>query len=305
MTETITTSSPRRSQKATRKYTSKRPLCLVLAIIFFLAAALPVMLVAKPVETPVSEAPVMTAQVQEAKILTLSEKMEVIASTIETACYSDGTKSMHELFLYGTWTAFICIVVSSLILGLHFLTLYLSIKLNSMTRTCLLAAGTITAITAIGVFVIMHIYSSVVITGEFKKINAQGLETTVKDQKITETLTYLFRNLIVTFGLAFFAYKFASFAFATDNSKLSLKKLRKLTKGYKSASVALAMICLFFALTIALTWTFDFSAKTLLWMLVAGMAVFFALTAFLYDYHKFIKKCIAAQAETENPTDTL
>ena len=301
MTETITTSTPALSPKATRKYTAKRPLTLLLAILFFIAAALPVILIAQPVAVVNSEAPIVSSEPETEEMLSVSDKIDMLATTIETACYSDGTKGMHELFLYGTWTVFICIIVSSLIMGSEFLMLFLSVKLESFTRTCLLAAGTITAITASAIFIVMHIYSSVVIIGEFGKITAQNLEAAAENQKITETLTYLLRNLAVAAALVFYTYRFAMFTFSSDNQKLSLKKLSKLTKNYKSACVAVALVCCFFASTIALTWTFDLAAKTLLWMLVIGAVVFFTLTAFLHSYSKYVKKLHAHIQIQENP----
>lgn len=231
MNETIPAYSP----KVTRKYTSKRPLALILAILFFTAAVLSVVLIAKPEPTPSSDAPIVSAEPAEQTFLTVSKKINTIATAIETACYSNGTENMHEVFLYGTWTIFICIITSSLIMGTAFLMMFFSAKLSSFTRTCALAAGAITAITTLAIFIVMHIYSSIVIIGEFSKINAQNLDATVKDQKITETLTYLLRNLAVTAALGLYTYKFSSFAFAGDNRKLSLKKLKKLSKGFKSA----------------------------------------------------------------------
>lgn len=55
----------------------------------------------------------------------------------------------------------------------------------------------------------------------------------------------------------------------------------------------MALVCCFFASTIALTWTFDFTAKTLLWMFILGAAIFFALTGFLHDYAKYVGKQLA------------
>lgn len=301
MTESVTPHIPALSTKSTRKHSAKRPLTLLLTILFFVAAVLPIILISRPVAAENNEAPIVSSEFKEEEFLSLSDKMELLAASIETACYSNGTESMHELFLYGCWTVFVCIIISSLITGAAFLMMFLSVKLPSFTRTCLLAIGTITAITTLITFLAMHVYSTVVIIGEFSKINAQTSDVTIRDQKITETLTYLLRNLAVTAGLGFYAWKFSSFAFSSDNQKLSLIKLSKLTKAYKSACVALALVCCFFASTIALTWAFDFVAKTLLWMLLIGVAVFFTLTAFLHNYGKYTKKLHEYKKAQNNP----
>ena len=299
MNDILNTGTTPLGVSVSRKVLAKRPLTLFLAILFFLAAILPVVLIMQPVE--ITDVAVQSADsaAEEKTTLTISDKMETFASTIEKACYSDGTDSMKELFLIGTWIIAVSLIVSSLIFGTALLLMFLSVKIAPIYRTCLLATGTLVALTGILVLISMHIYSSVIIIqkrNEQIDIIAKTLMHTDKDaatKKIdelnTEYLTYFIRNLLVSAALLFYACMLPFFTFYSRNANPKLTKLHKRASHYKSSVVAVALVCCFFASTIALTWTFDYFAKTLLWILLMTAAVSFATAAFLHEYQKNIK----------------
>ena len=280
----------------------KRPLTLIVAIFFLLAALLPLILMITPTpSTPNgSQAPIAIANSTET--MTVKEKVTSIASAIETACFSDGSESAKSFFATGTWIMLIALIASSLLIAVSLFLLYFSAPLYNSIKSILTISWLFPALVGVFVITVMHIYSIVLILKDFSKLNVNFLnDPKGKDTRTTELVFYLLRNILISAGFIHYLYRLSSFILSLSNAKKTCKNAKKLASAYTSVT----LICCLFASTISLTWVFNFTTKALLAITVLLAANSFIMIGAMHELRKYLKLMLNAKKSIDatHPTD--
>ncbi|MBR2723856.1 MAG: hypothetical protein IKB72_00185 [Ruminococcus sp.] len=315
-TETIQT-APAVQEKST---TPKKTLTLIVAIFFLITAIVPIVLLLIP--TPAvdnMEHPAVITNSETPLNMTAEQKFQEVAGALEKTFYPPYKESTllseeevqvkeanrKEFFLIGTKVMFATLVASSLLMSAAFFIMYRRCKLSYNIRSTVMLVCVTLAVAGALIMAIMHIYSIVVLINRLPSIatNMNLTDQKARDACTTETVYYLLRNLLVTAGLAHYLYTLPMFAFSSELNKASKKKkLTKASKKLYGAYTSVALVCSYYAIIIALTWTFNFTTKALLGILALMAISSFVMIGFVYDFHKELKKSSSKevlQAETE------
>lgn len=320
-----------------KKSPFKKPLTLVAALFFLLVTIIPLILLFAP--TPAADnteyPPALVAE-GTTLYMTTSEKIEGIAGAIENVFYppyeesnmnmtAEQTElkklSRKEFFVTGTWIMFITMVVSSALMGTALILMYFSPGFSYNIKSVFMIICIAVAAAGTAILTYMHIYSIFVLLTRLGSIptNMNFKDQQARDACTTETVYYLLRNILVTAGLVYYLFNFLSFSVSSTANKTSKKKLLKKAKGLTSGFTTAALVCSYYAIVIALTWTFNFTTKALLATIVLMATTSFVMIGLSCDFRKRLKHhidnapalkktqaiCPQCKAETVTPDQTF
>lgn len=279
--------------KLMKKPPMKRPITLVVAAFFLIAAIVPIYLLfaPAPVLDNVDNPPIAAENIED-KNLTASEKIDIVAEKMEIAFYSDQTEAMQGFYSTGTTILVYGMIGSSLLMSAALFTMYFAPKhLDFNVRSIMLIFCLVGSLIGVLVLAIMHIYSTIAIVNDLIDLNnAVEMEQKTRDSRITENFVYLLRNVLIAAGFILYLYKVTSFALTSEISKNKPKKLAKASKGLTSAYTAVGLICCLFALTIFLTWKLNFIAIALLATIGAAGIKSFLMVGYSYQLRSYYKE---------------
>jgi len=293
---------------ATSVYPSpmKRPLTLVAAVLFLITALIPLAFTFLP--TPhtgdLSSGTTPAPYTIEDRNMTLSEKLTAISNEIEKASYTDAEEGTRSFFHTGTTIMYGALIASSLFMAAALVLMYFSPALKFNIRSSIMLVCVVASSIGVLIMAIMHSYSIILLVTRLTELPTDPTlpDQTAVDNMTTELVYYILRNALVVVGLGLYLYRTISFAFISETCKNKPVKIAKSAKHLASGYTGAALVCCLFALTIALTWKFDFITKALLYSIVSMAATSFAMIGCSREVYKHYK-AIAIEAAANNTSD--
>lgn len=303
------------------KTAPKKKLTLIVAVFFLITAIVPLILLLIP--TPAVnnvEYPAVITDGESEPDMTIEQKFQEVANTFEKTFYppyKDSNPNLtdeelqikeatrKDFFLVGTKVVFWALVASSLFMSAAFFVMYRGKNFSYNVRSTFMLICVTASVAGALIMAIMHIYSIVVLIMRLPTIetNMNLTDQKARDACTTETVYYLLRNLLITAGLVHYLYTLPKFAFGSVvNKKPNKKKLAKASKKLSSAYTSVALVCCYYAIVIALTWTFNFTTKALLGILVLMAITSFVTIGFVWDFHKELKASASKDTSTTEAT---